>query len=72
MLGRGNTADAVAIFQLNVEIYPDEWNPYDSLGEGLLALGDTVQAISNYKRSVALNPGNAAGVAVLKRLGALP
>jgi D-alanyl-D-alanine-carboxypeptidase/D-alanyl-D-alanine-endopeptidase len=72
LLDRGSKADAIAIFRLNVEMYPNESNPYDSLGEGLLALGDTVQAISNYKRSIELDPGNANGIAVLKRLGALP
>lgn len=72
LLGRGRAADAVALFRLNVRMYPDESNPYDSLGEGLLALGDTVQAIDNYKRSVVLNPENTNGIAVLKRLKAAP
>jgi D-alanyl-D-alanine-carboxypeptidase/D-alanyl-D-alanine-endopeptidase len=69
LLRRGRSADAVAIFRLNVEMYPGAANPYDSLGEAYLALGDTAQAIKNYKRSVELDPKNTSGFAVLKKLG---
>ena len=44
------------------------FNVYDSYGEALLALGDTTQAIENYKRSVQLNPDNENGIKVLKGL----
>jgi tetratricopeptide (TPR) repeat protein len=70
LLARGRAADAVGIFRLNVEEYPEQSNPYDSLGEALLALGDTTAAIRNYERSVQLDPGNAGGLAVLRRLRA--
>ena len=32
--------------------------------------GDTVQAIANYKRSVAMNPGNRGGIEALRKLRA--
>jgi D-alanyl-D-alanine-carboxypeptidase/D-alanyl-D-alanine-endopeptidase len=70
LFGQGRLRDAAAIFRLNVEMYPDESNPYDSLGEALLALGDTLAAIRNYQRSVDLDPGNVGGAAVLRRLRA--
>src|SRR5262249_53338150 len=35
---RNHPAEAVAIFQLNVEAYPDSANVYDSLAEAYLAL----------------------------------
>ena len=66
----GRVGDAVQIFRLNVEMYPDESNPYDSLGEALLAQGDTASAIRNYERSVQLDSSNTAGAAVLNRLRA--
>jgi CubicO group peptidase (beta-lactamase class C family) len=72
LLRRGRSADAVAIFRLNVEMYPDLSDPYDSLGEGYLALGDTALAITNYKRAVQLDPKSTGSLAVLKRLGVAP
>jgi CubicO group peptidase (beta-lactamase class C family) len=64
--------DAIAVFELNVEAYPEEFNTYDSLGEALLARGDTAGAVRNYRKSVELNPENRNGVEVLERLGARP
>jgi len=58
LLEMKKVAEAIEIFKLNVEMYPDASNAYDSLGEGYLALGDTDQAIKNYKRSVELDPKN--------------
>lgn len=59
---------AIAIFKLNVEEYPDAWNPYDSLGEAYYAAGDYEKAIENYERSVELNPENTNGVRWLERI----
>jgi len=70
LLQRAHAREAVAAFKLNVELYPDSWNTYDSLGEGYLAAGDTVRAIANYERSVALNPQNAGGRRRLQELRA--
>jgi hypothetical protein len=42
---------AVAIFRLNVVLYPH----YDSLAEKLEATGDRVGALKNYRRSLELN-----------------
>ena len=60
---------AESIFRLNVEIFPDAYNTYDSYGEVLLAQGDQNKAIKNYKKSVELNPGNGHGINVLNELG---
>ncbi len=32
--------EATAMFRVNVELFPDSWNVYDSLGEALLKAGD--------------------------------
>jgi tetratricopeptide (TPR) repeat protein len=61
--------EAIEIFKLNVEMYPQAFNTYDSLGEAYLAAGDRDNAIKNYKRSVELNPQNTNGVNALKRIG---
>jgi D-alanyl-D-alanine-carboxypeptidase/D-alanyl-D-alanine-endopeptidase len=68
-LGRDRIEEAIAVFRLNVEAYPDSWNAYDSYGEALLENDETEKAIVNYRRSVELNADNHAGIAVLKRLG---
>ena len=69
LLQSGRAKEAEAVFKLNVEAFPNAFNPYDSYGEALLVLGDTAQAIENYKKSVTLNPGNENGLIVLKALG---
>jgi CubicO group peptidase (beta-lactamase class C family) len=55
-VGRGEFATALRLFELNVEAYPDAPNPHDSLGETLLALGDTARAAASYRRALALDP----------------
>ena len=61
-------AEAIAIFKLNVEFYPNAWNTYDSLGEAYMNNGEKELAIANYKKSLALNPQNSNGVETLKKL----
>lgn len=41
--------EAIDIFKLNVQKYPDSWNVYDSLGEAYAKNGETKKAIDNYK-----------------------
>lgn len=41
--------DAVGVFRINVDLYPDVANNYDSLGEGYTLLGNNQEAISNYQ-----------------------
>lgn len=60
--------EAVALFQLNTEFYPEAANTYDSLGEAFMMRGDTQMAIANYERSLELDPGNSNAVEMLKRL----
>ncbi|GAB5537822.1 MAG: hypothetical protein Rubg2KO_40710 [Rubricoccaceae bacterium] len=69
-LGRGEVETAVRLFELNVEAYPDAFNPHDSLGEAYLASGDTTRSIASYQRSLELNPANTNASDVLARLGA--
>jgi len=58
LLGKEKAADAIEIFKLNVEAFPDSPNAYDSLGEVYMNQGDRSAAIVNYKRALDLNPGN--------------
>ena len=72
LLRSGKAKEAVEIFKLNVEAYPKESNPYDSLGEGYLALNQRDLAIANYKKAVELNPKNTSAIEALKRLESPP
>ncbi|UCE07251.1 MAG: class A beta-lactamase-related serine hydrolase [bacterium] len=60
--------DAIKIFKLNVEAYPDAFNVYDSLGEAYMENGDTELAIKNYEKSLELNPDNENGKKMLEKL----
>ena len=59
---------AIKLFKLNVEMYPKSSNTYDSLAEAYMIHGDKTAAIKNYRMSLALNPKNTNGAAMLKKL----
>jgi len=50
--------DAIEVFKLNVALYPESDNVYDSLGEAYLISEDSLQAYINYKRALEYNTGN--------------
>ena len=60
-LGNGLVEEAVAIFALNIEAYPDRWNTYDSYAHASMVQGNIAAALANFKHAVALNPDNAFG-----------
>lgn len=70
LLQKKRTQDAIAIFALCVNEFPDAWNPYDSLGEAYVQAGDKALAIANYEKSLQLNPRNKAAEEIIKKLKA--
>jgi len=72
LLGEKRAADAVKVFTLNTELFPLSGNPWDSLGEALLAAGEKEKAIAAYRRSVELDPKNVNGLEVLEKLTKAP
>ena len=58
---------ALKIFELNIELFPDSWNVYDSYGEALLASGNKDKALEMYQKSLELNPENEAAKEILKQ-----
>jgi CubicO group peptidase (beta-lactamase class C family) len=62
------TKEALGVFKLNVEMFPESFNVYDSYGEALAAAGDKENAIINYKKSIELNPQNESGKKMLEKL----
>ena len=71
-LNAKHTQEAIALFKLNVEMYPNSFNTYDSLAEAYMERGDREAAIHNYRKSLALNRNNTNAVSMLKKLGAAP
>ena len=70
LLGAKRVKEAIEIFKLNVEDYPNSSNTYDSLGEAYMIAGEKDLAIKNYEKSVELNPKNDGGIEALKKLRA--
>jgi len=68
LLQRGMIDEAIVVLELNVEIYPESFNPHDSLGEAYMTAGRDQEAIASYERSLELNPDNANGAAMLARI----
>jgi CubicO group peptidase (beta-lactamase class C family) len=68
LLRSGKAKEAIEIFKLNVEAYPQGFNAYDSLAEAYMTINERELAIQNYKKSLELNPNNANAREILKRL----
>jgi hypothetical protein len=64
----GDTRSALDVFHLNLELFPESYNVYDSYGEALMVDGKIDSAIVNYRRSLELNPKNANAARVIERL----
>ena len=58
LLKQERKKDAIEIFKLNLYIYPDSANAYDSIAEAYEAVGDFDLAIKNFKKCLELNPKN--------------
>jgi tetratricopeptide (TPR) repeat protein len=64
----GTLADALRLYQLNVEMVPASTFALRSLAGGSLAAGDTAAAIASYERALAINPNDGQSRAALARL----
>jgi CubicO group peptidase (beta-lactamase class C family) len=69
LMGNGTVEEAAQVFKLNIDAFPKSPNAYDSYGEALMKLDDTEGAITNYKKSIEINPANQNGIDMLKKLG---
>jgi tetratricopeptide (TPR) repeat protein len=67
-LTRGQVREALALFRLNIDAYPQSFNVYDSYGEALMVDHQYELAVKNYARSVELNPENENGLKKLTEL----
>jgi len=68
LLQSDRVEDAIEIFKLNAEVFPESFNVYDSLAEAFMISGQNNLAIENYTKSIELNPENENGVKMLEKL----
>jgi TolA-binding protein len=68
LLNAKKFSEAIEVFKLNVKLYPNSWNTFDSLGEAYAAAGNKKLAIENYERSIKINPKSETGIAALAKL----
>jgi len=71
-MGNNHLPEAIELFKLCVQLFPDWWNSYDSLGDAYAKAGQKQLAIENYKKSLELNPANDNGKEKLKVLESSP
>ncbi len=60
--------EAIMIFKLSTEFYPNSSNTFDSLGEAYAASDDTKLAIASYQKAVELDANNSNSRMRLKKL----
>ena len=57
-LQMGRADEAIAVFEMNRDLYPEAANVYDSLGDGLKAAGRTADARIMYSKAVSIAEAN--------------
>jgi tetratricopeptide (TPR) repeat protein len=56
LMGQNRLDDALKIFKLNIDKFPESWNTYDSYGEAWANKGDKKKAIKNYEKALQMAP----------------
>jgi tetratricopeptide (TPR) repeat protein len=59
---------ATETFKINMLLFPESYNTYDSYAEALSQAGKHQEAILMYQKSIELNPDNQGGIKALKQL----
>ncbi len=70
LIEEGNVKAAIEVFKIAVELYPESWNAYDSLGEAYMKDGNKDLAVKNYRKSLQLKPDSRSGIDALAQLRA--
>lgn len=68
MLDKKDTAKAKECFEKYIELYPDGYNPYDSMGEYYLTVGDTANSKKYYTMAVEKYPFSTSSVEALQKI----
>jgi tetratricopeptide (TPR) repeat protein len=54
--------EALFIFKMNTDLFPESANAWDSLAEAYWKSGDSIKAIELYKKAISLDPEGETGV----------
>ena len=65
---QAKTKLAQDIFKVNMTLYPESFNVYDSYAEACMKLGGNHLAIKNYNKSISLNPNNNHAKEMVKKI----
>ena len=68
LLNNKKVNEAVEIFKLIVESYPNSANVYDSLGDALQTAGKKEEAIKAYEKALSINPNYPSSLESLRKL----
>ena len=61
VLGSGQIKEAVFIFEMVTDLFPNSPNAWDSLAEGYLKAGDKTKALELYNKALKMDPNGATG-----------
>jgi len=67
-MNQNKMEEARAAFELNVTLFPNSFNAWDSYAEYFKKSGDIPTAIKYYKKSLELNPNNENAVEIIRQL----
>jgi tetratricopeptide (TPR) repeat protein len=68
LLADQRTAQAIELFKLNTELYPDSANVFDSLGEAFESANRKDEAIKAFEKALQIDPNYQSSVDALRRL----
>jgi tetratricopeptide (TPR) repeat protein len=68
-LTKGKIAEALAVFKINMDEFPESFNVFDSYAEALMNDGQKDAAIVYYKKSLEINPANTNATEMLAKMG---
>ncbi|MEO9893270.1 serine hydrolase [Aurantibacter sp.] len=57
-----NSDASIVIFEINIKLFPNDWNTYNNYGEALRKKGRFEESLESYQKSVQLNPENQTGL----------
>jgi tetratricopeptide (TPR) repeat protein len=68
LISEDHLPEAIELLKLDLQLFPDSGDGYDSLGEAYMKSGQKKLAIESYKKSLEKNPGNTNARDKLKQL----
>lgn len=68
LIQHGKISEAVEVFKMNIELFPNSPNVYDSLGECYLFLGDKKKALESFGKIKSIDPNHSASERIIKNI----